>query len=178
MKRGMACAAAAASVAAVAGGLALAAGAPGPAVRPVASSAAAPAQAGVEVLTYLDVRTDTRFVDVGPQGGGAGPGDAYYFASALRHVSKEDGITRQRLGELVSSCTFLIGTRAKCSGSLLLADGTIEIAGTPDLGSSGPITAVVVGGSGRYLGGWGVATITPTRDDGVSRLVVRLGRRH
>ena len=43
---------------------------------------------------------------------------------------------------------------------------------------SGPITAVVVGGSGRYLGGWGVATITPTRDDGVSRLVVRLGRRH
>ena len=142
--------------------------------RPASAGTQAPPS--VEILEYLDVRLSTEFVDVGRRGGSPGPGDAYYFASALRSTSVDDAIASRGLGTFVSVCAFVVGARAKCAGSLLLLDGTLELAGAPDLGSNTPIVAAVVGGSGRYAGVAGVATISPTSEENESRLVVRLQR--
>jgi len=183
MKRWLAYPGTAVAVAAAISCTAASATAPAAATSPAATSPTATAttaerpRAGVEELRYVDVRTDTAFLDLGRRGGAPSPGDAYSFRSTLRNVFTEDAITRPSLGELVSTCTVLFGTHAKCAGSLLLSDGTVEIAGTPDLSAPGPIVAVVIGGTGRYASARGVATFTPTADRDESRLVVRLDRR-
>ncbi len=78
------------------------------------------------------------------------------------------------MGHFVSRCTQLTAPWHHCQGSLLLAHGTIELATTTDF--SGPITAAVVGGTGKYFGARGQARISPTRTAGTSELVVTLDR--
>lgn len=129
-----------------------------------------------EVLRFLDVRQNSEFLDTGQVGGDPTAGDTYFFDSALRNVDHGDAASRGRMGRFVSLCTVLFGSQVKCSGSLLLRGGTIEISGAPDLAADAPIVAAVTGGTGRYAGVGGTATITATEVEGTSTLVVELGR--
>jgi hypothetical protein len=125
-------------------------------------------------LRYLDVRTETEFLDLGKPAGEPSPGDAYYFGGTLRYADSRDASSGRLAGRFLSTCMFLVGTQAKCSGSLLLNSGTIQLAGTPDFSSAEPIAAAVVGGTGRYRSASGEVTITATDDQDVSVLVVRI----
>lgn len=129
-----------------------------------------------EVLHFLDVRQQTDFLDTGRLGGEPSPGDTYFFASTLHSVDHGDAASRQPAGRFASLCTALFASEVKCSGSLLLQDGTVEIAGTPDFAADAPIVAAVTGGTGRYSGADGTATITATDVEGTSTLVVELHR--
>jgi hypothetical protein len=150
---------------------------------PASSTArAAPTPTGapnpVEVLNYLDIRTSTKFLDLGRRGGEPSPGDVYFFKSALRRVDQgDDAVARRTVGRFFSTCVFISGMQAKCSGALRLSSGTIEIAGTPDFSSAAPIAAAILGGTGSYNAVVGGVTITPTEESNVSSLVVSLERR-
>jgi hypothetical protein len=149
---------------------------------PAGSTPAAPPPSGathpVEVLNYLDIRTGTEFLDLGRRGGEPSPGDAYFFRSALRRIDQgDDVVARLTVGSFLSTCVFISGMQAKCSGVLRLSSGTIDIAGTTDFSSAAPITAAVVGGTGSYNAVVGRVTITPTDQAKVSTLVVSLERR-
>lgn len=84
----------------------------------------------------------------------------------LRGTDHGDAASRQPTGRFLSTCTALFQTEVKCAGSLLLRDGTIELAGTPDFAADTPIVAPVTGGTGRYAGADGTATITATDMEG------------
>lgn len=141
-----------------------------------AASAAVPTGAPHEELAFAEVRSQTEFADEGEIGGPPGPGDAYFFESQLYSHDRGDAGLRRPIGRFLSMCTVTFGGNATCSGALLLGDGTIEVAGAPDLGAEGPIRAAVVGGTGRYAGVGGEITITPTEVEGTSDLLVHLGR--
>jgi hypothetical protein len=130
-----------------------------------------------EVLTYHDVRQQTEFLDTGSVGGAPTAGDSYFFDSTLRYPDRGDAATRRDAGRFLSTCTVLFQSHVSCSGSLLLRNGTIEIAATPDLGSGSPIAAAITGGTGRYDSAAGSVTITPTETEGTSILVARVARR-
>ncbi|HXF35694.1 MAG TPA: hypothetical protein VNO17_00765 [Actinomycetota bacterium] len=124
-----------------------------------------------EVLRFLDVRGEVHYLDEDPLSTSEfdpSPGDAFTFDNTLRNLAD----TRD-VGRFVSRCWALFGTEFKCAGTLLLRRGTIELAASVDFAAP-PFVASVVGGTGRYLGAAGQATITPTETEGTSRLVVRL----
>lgn len=120
-------------------------------------------------LRFLDVREEVQFLDVDPQGNGFSVGDTFFFNNSLK-----DPEGNRTLGRFVSKCVALIGTEFKCSGTLMLDRGTIEMVATPDFASEGPIVPAVIGGTGRYRNVGGQATITPTEKEGESNLVVEL----
>jgi hypothetical protein len=125
-----------------------------------------------EVRRFVDVRVQVRYLDLGRRAQGdfdPSPGDTFFFRNRLRNSADTETI-----GWFVSKCTALIGTRFKCSGTLLLPRGTVELAGTPDFAAGGPIVSAVVGGTGRFRNVGGQAKITATETPGTSRLVVRL----
>lgn len=138
---------------------------------------AAPTETPHEQLAFADMRSQTEFADRGDIGGPPGAGDAYFFESDLYSHDRGDAGLRRPIGRFVSTCTVSFGGNATCSGALLLGDGTIEVAGAPDLGAEGPIRAAAVGGTGRYTGVGGEVTITPTEVEGTSDLMVVLDRR-
>jgi hypothetical protein len=122
--------------------------------------------------------TGTEFLDLGRRGGEPSPGDAYFFQGALRRIDQgNDAVARRTVGSFRSTCVFISGMQAKCSGALQFPNGTIEIAGTPDFSSAAPTTAAVIGGTGSYATVAGGVTITPTDQANVSTLVVSLERR-
>ena len=169
MKRHLALAGAAVMVVAAMGCTAMAS------TSPTADSApSSEATKRTSELRFLDQRTETEFLDLDRQGGDPSPGDAYYFGSTLRYTYDHRLVDGADAGRFLSTCVFVAGAQVKCSGALLLSRGTIEIAGTPDLSSADPITAAVVGGTGKYLDVSGEVTITPTTDENVSLLVARL----
>lgn len=129
-----------------------------------------------EVLTFVDVRQQTEFLDTGQVGGDPSSGDTYFFDSALHVADHGDAASRGPMGRFVSLCTVLFGSQVKCAGSLLLRDGTIEIAGAPDFAADAPIVAAVTGGTGRYARAAGTATITGTEVEGTSMLVIELAK--
>jgi hypothetical protein len=142
-----------------------------------AAAAAPPAPTSTpdrEVLRFLDISRPVGGHD-GGRPGEPDPGDVFRFNNLLRHTDSSDAITRQVLGRFPSECTIVEGTQADCEGSLELRDGTIYVAGTPDLAQS-PIEIVVTGGTGRYEGVSGTGQLTPTDVPGTSLLTVTLGR--
>ena len=136
----------------------------------VPTAAAAPPPPASESIELLDVSRPV----AGPEGEPS-PGDVYEFDNLLRHPDRLDAATRQVLGRFPSACTVVEGTRAECEGTLVLRDGTIEVAGTPDLAVT-PIDMTVTGGTGRYATATGTAQLIPTETPGVSRLIVTLER--
>jgi hypothetical protein len=121
------------------------------------------------VLRFLDVQEEVQFLDVEPKGDGFSVGDTFFFNNSLRDLEGN-----KTLGRFVSKCVALIGTEFKCSGTLMLDRGTIEMVATPDFASESPIVPTVIGGTGRYRNVGGQATITPTEKEGESKLVVEL----
>jgi hypothetical protein len=124
------------------------------------------------VLRLLDVSGESEYLDLGEPAQGdfdPSPGDTFFFNNTLRNA----GDTRT-VGRFPSKCVALFGTEFKCSGTLFLERGTIELAATPDFASADPIRAAVIGGTGAYRNVGGQATITPTDVEGTSRLVVEL----
>ena len=139
-------------------------------------AAAAPdAQPAQESLQFLDISRPVGVHDAGPRSTEPQPGDVYVFANLLRHPERSDAVTRQVLGRFPSTCTVVQGTQVRCTGRLELRDGTIEVAGEPDLAAT-PIDMVITGGNGRYESVTGSARLTPTDRTGVNVLDVRLER--
>lgn len=141
----------------------------------LAGIAVAGSRAGIErdvKLRFLDVRGQVEFLDLDPQAESEfdpSPGDTFFFANTLR-----DAADTRDVGRFLSKCVALFGTEFKCSGTLLLPEGTIELAATPDFASGDPIKGAVIGGTRRYLNVGGQFTITATGTEGVSELVVKL----
>ena len=126
------------------------------------------------VLRFLDVSGEVEYLDLGPPAEGdfdPSPGDTFFFSNTLRNLA--DTKTK---GRFVSKCTALIGTEFRCLGTLMLEQGNIELATTVDFAAEEPLVAAVTGGTGKYRGVGGEATITPTETEGVSKLVVKLTR--
>jgi hypothetical protein len=119
-----------------------------------------------KTLRLLDVSDIFTYVDGGEPG--EGPGDVLLFSNQLKHLGGAPA------GRFVSTCTHVAGSTFKCAGTLQLANGTIELAATPDFAAEDSITAAVTGGTGSYRDVGGHATIVPTQTAGTSRLTVRL----
>ncbi len=137
--------------------------------------AAPAAQPGQEVLSFLDISRQVAAHDVGEGSSQPEPGDVLVFDNLLRHRDRSDAVTRRVLGRFPSTCTLGEGTQARCEGTLVLRDGSIEVTGTPDLAVT-PIDIDVTGGTGRYAEVTGQAQLTPTDTPGTSLLTVRLQR--
>jgi len=144
--------------------------------EPAGAHVASASRPRTEILNFLDVRSDATFLDLGRRGGAPSPGDTWFFTSRLSNPHVDDPITRRPLGSFLSTCTNHHANVYRCLGTLLLADGAIELSGSVDFAGAGPLVPAVTGGTGRYSGVGGAATITPTGTEGVSRLVVRLQR--
>jgi hypothetical protein len=116
-------------------------------------------------LRFRDIRGPVSTLDVGPSG--ASVGDTLFFDNKLWNPS-----ATTLLGRFVSRCTTVTATEYHCQGSLLLSEGSLEVATTTDF--SAPIVAAVIGGTGAHEGATGEARISPTRTEGTSKLVVHL----
>lgn len=97
---------------------------------------------------------------------GSGPGDLMIFDNLLMD---ESGGT---VGRFLSRCLQVTSAVHQCEGSLLFADGTIQLSTTTLLG--GEIIAAVTGGTGRYSGSNGQALIMPTSEVEHSAIAVDL----
>jgi hypothetical protein len=139
------------------------------------AAAAPPPQPATEVMGFHDVRRVVDTHDVGLRSSEPRAGDVLVFDNLLRHPDRLDAATRQVLGRFPSRCVMAEGTRARCTGTLELRDGSISVEGTPDLAVP-PIQMTVTGGTGRYAGVTGSALLEPTHVDGTSLLTVRLQR--
>lgn len=124
------------------------------------------------VLRFLDVRGDVHYLDVGAPAQSdfdPSPGDTFFFGNTLKNA-----VGTRDVGRFVSTCVALFGSEFKCTGTLLLERGTIELAATVDFASDQPIRAAVIGGTRRFANVGGRATITPSGTEGTSSLVVEL----
>jgi hypothetical protein len=124
------------------------------------------------VLRFLDVSGQSKYLDLGRRARSdfdPSPGDTFFFNNTLRNRADT-----RTLGRFTSKCVALFGTEFKCAGTLLLRDGTIELAATVDFASADPIRAAVAGGTRGFRNVGGNATITPTGEEGTSNLLVEL----
>jgi hypothetical protein len=104
-------------------------------------------------LKLLDVSDRFEFVDVGSAGspGNPGPGDSFIFNNLVRNRS--DTKTR---GTWISICTLTAAPGvARCSGTVGLDAGDIEVATTVDFADAELIVASVTGGTGDFRGAGG-----------------------
>lgn len=118
----------------------------------VAAAAVAVAAQGrsASSLTFVTKQQSFAQIDVGKKGFSIG--DSFIFAEQLLADGKPAGHDRVM-------CTHVANTRTdaeSCSGTVVLAGGTIELAG---LASRGPFTVAVVGGTGSYAGARGSARV-------------------
>jgi hypothetical protein len=124
------------------------------------------------VLRFLDVSGDVEYLDLGEPAQGEfdpSPGDTFFFNNTLRNAANT-----RTVGRFPSKCVALFGTEFKCSGTLLLGEGTIELSATVDFAAEDPIRSAVTGGTRGFRNVGGDATITPTEVEGTSELVVKL----
>ena len=110
-----------------------------------------------QTLKLLDVSDKFEFVDVGAPGspGNPGPGDSFIFNNIVRN--RRDTKT---LGSWISICTMTAAPGvARCSGTVGLDDGDIEVATTVDFADADVIVAAVTGGTRDYRGAGGQMTL-------------------
>lgn len=138
---------------------------PGPVSVALARVASDVTTSGTATLRFLDIRGPVSTLDLGPSGGSVG--DTLFFDNQLWNRS-----ATARLGRFISRCTTVTATEHHCQGSLLLPEGSLEVATTTDF--SAPIVAAVIGGTEAYEGATGEARISPTEAEGTSKLVVHL----
>jgi hypothetical protein len=108
---------------------------------------------GSQTLKLLDVSDKFEFVDVGAPGSpdNPGPGDSFIFNNLVRN--RNDTRT---LGSWISICTMTAAPGvARCSGTVGLEDGDIEVATTVDFADADVIVAAVTGGTNDYRGAGG-----------------------
>ncbi len=103
-----------------------------------------------KTLRLLDVSDRFEFVDVGAAGspGNPGPGDSFIFNNLVRNRADT-----KSLGTWISVCTMTATPGvARCSGTVGLDDGDIEVATTVDFADAEVIVAAVTGGTRDYVG--------------------------
>ena len=129
----------------------LAALAAGVVLGSVSLASASPAARGPETLTLVAVESgvDTP-IDVGARGDSLG--DGVYFVESLYRAGRKVGRT-----DVV--CHFFGRSVARCSGTLSLAAGRLEAAGTIRF-SGRSFSIPVLGGTGTYAGASGVLRVT------------------
>jgi len=101
-------------------------------------------------MTFITKQQSFAQIDVGKKGFSIG--DSFVFAEQLVANGKTAGHDR-------IVCTHVANTRKdaeSCIGTVVLAGGTIQLAG---LASEGPFTVAVLGGTGKYAGASGSARI-------------------
>ena len=106
-----------------------------------------------KTLRLLDVSDRFEFVDVGVAGspGNPGPGDSFIFNNLVRNRADT-----KSLGTWISVCTMTATPGvARCSGTVGLDDGDIEVATTVDFADAEVIVATVTGGTRDYVGAGG-----------------------
>ncbi|CAN5482972.1 hypothetical protein BH20ACT23_BH20ACT23_16650 [soil metagenome] len=104
---------------------------------------------GTTTLRLLDVSDKFEFVDVGAAGspGNPGPGDSFIFNNLVRNRADT-----KTLGTWISICSMTAEPGvARCSGTVDLDDGDIEVATTVDFSDADLIRAAVTGGTKDYL---------------------------
>ena len=102
-------------------------------------------------LTFVTKQTSFSQVDVGKKGFSIG--DTFIFGEKLLANGKVAGHDR-------IVCTHVANAKAggeSCVGTVVLAGGTIQLAG---LSSEGPFSVAVVGGTGDYDGARGSARVS------------------
>ncbi|MGH2752233.1 MAG: hypothetical protein ACRDK3_15390 [Actinomycetota bacterium] len=103
-----------------------------------------------QTLRLLDVSDKFEFVDVGTPGspGNPGPGDSFIFNNLVRNRADT-----KTLGTWISICTMTAAAGvARCSGTVGLDSGDIEVATTVDFADADVIVAAVTGGTRAYKG--------------------------
>jgi hypothetical protein len=106
-----------------------------------------------KTLKLLDVSDRFEFVDAGSAGspGNPGPGDSFIFNNLVRNRSDT-----KTLGTWISICTLTAAPGvARCSGTVGLDDGDIEVATTVDFADAEVIVASVTGGTRDFRGAGG-----------------------
>jgi hypothetical protein len=106
-----------------------------------------------KTLKLLDVSDRFAFVDVGSAGSpeNPGPGDSFVFNNLVRNRSDT-----KTLGTWISICTMTAAPGvARCSGTVGLDKGDIEVATTVDFADAEVIVASVTGGTRAYEGAGG-----------------------
>lgn len=101
-------------------------------------------------LSFVTKQQTFTQVDVGKKGFSIG--DSFIFVEQLLANGKQAGHDR-------IICTHVANAKTgaeSCTGTVLLAGGTIQLAG---LASQGPFTVAVVGGTGSYAGARGYARV-------------------
>lgn len=110
-----------------------------------------------QTLRLLDVSDKFEFVDVGAPGspGSPGPGDSFIFNNLVRNRADT-----KSLGTWISICTMTAAAGvARCSGTVGLDDGDIEVATTVDFADAEVIVAAVTGGTRDFKGAGGQLTL-------------------
>ena len=112
---------------------------------------------GSNTLRLLDVSDKFEFVDVGTAGspGNPGAGDSFIFNNLVRNRADT-----KTLGTWISICTLTAAPGiARCSGTVGLDDGDIEVATTVDFADAEVIVASVTGGTRAFVGAGGQMTL-------------------
>ena len=110
-----------------------------------------------KTLKLLDVSDKFEFVDVGAAGspGNPGPGDSFIFNNLVRNRADT-----KTLGTWISICTLTaVPGVARCSGTVGLDDGDVEVATTVDFADADVIVASVTGGTRAYEAAGGKMTL-------------------
>jgi hypothetical protein len=112
---------------------------------------------GSKTLKLLDVSDKFEFVGVGAAGGPGNPGagDSFIFNNLVRNRADT-----KTLGTWISICTMTAAPGvARCSGTVGLDDGDIEVATTVDFADAEVIVATVTGGTRAFRGVGGQMTL-------------------
>jgi hypothetical protein len=122
----------------------------------VANATSSTKKQRAEKMRLLDVAETFEFVDVGKPAESEGDfssGDLLIFENTLR-----DRADTETLGRFVAICTMAASPGiARCSGTLWLDDGKIELSTAVDFADADRIVSAVTGGTGAYRGARGQA---------------------
>ena len=124
----------------------------------VAAAVAVTAQGkSASTLTYTTKQHAFAQVDTGKKGFSVG--DSFIFSEQLLQNGKQVGYDHV-------VCTHAANwpsSAESCTGTAVLANGTVELAG---LSKRGPFTIAVVGGTGSYAGARGTAVVASQGEKG------------